>query len=169
MSESQSFFSSGYWLRSSVQKEEKVEKKISDEDKVLSTADVNEVSDNESEKLKDAYKEWREIEEEDYLDEDKYWSQTRCLKHLNKFYKRFHEINYNLRNSESFQVMATCTFITFMGFGEQLIIGLMGHTFIEKWKEAREKKISEQELDNLADDERESEEEEDEDLDKNDD
>ena len=40
---------------------------------------------------------------------------------------------------------------------------------IEKWKEAREKKISEQELDNLADDERESEEEEDEDLDKNDD
>lgn len=167
------FFSSGYWLRSSVKKEEKVEKKISDEDKVLSTADVNEVSDNESEKLKDVYKEWREIDKEDYIHEDKYWSQNRCFKRLNKYYERFHEINYNLANSESFQVMATCAFITFMGFGEQLIIGLMGHTFIEKWKEAREKQMSEQELDHLADDERESEEEEEEedeeDLDKNDD
>tara|TARA_A100001011_G_scaffold393545_2_gene483626 strand:+ start:1037 stop:1543 length:507 start_codon:yes stop_codon:yes gene_type:complete len=168
MSESQSVFSPGYWLRSSVKKEDK-EKKISDEDKLLSTPDVNEVSDNESENLKDAYKEWREIEEEDYIDEDKYWSQTRCLKRLNKYYERFHEINYNLANSESFQVMATCAFITFMGFGEQLIIGLMGHTFIEKWKESREKQMSEEDLDDLADDERESEEEEDEDLDKNDD
>ena len=168
MSESQSVFSPGYWLRSSVKKEDK-EKKISDEDKVLSTPDVNEVSDNESEKLKDVYKEWREIEEEDYIDEDKYWSQNRCFKQLNKYYERFHEINYNLANSESFQVMATCAFITFMGFGEQLIIGLMGHTFIEKWKEAREKKMSEEELDHLADDERESEDEEDEELDKNDD
>ena len=169
MSESQSVFSPGYWLRSSVKKEEKNEKKISDEDKLLSTPDVNEVSDNESEKLKDAYKEWREIEEEDYIDEDKYWSQNKCFKRLNKYYERFHEINYNLANSESFQVMATCAFITFMGFGEQLIIGLMGHTFIEKWKEAREKQMSEEELDNLADDERESEDEEEEDLDKNDD
>lgn len=169
MSESQSVFSPGYWLRSSVKKEEKVEKKISDEDKLLSTPDVNEVSDNESEKLKDAYKEWREIEEEDYIDEDKYWSQNKCFKRLNKYYERFHEINYNLANSESFQVMATCAFITFMGFGEQLIIGLMGHTFIEKWKESREKKMSEEDLDHLADDERESQDEEEEDLDKNDD
>ena len=168
MSESQSVFSPGYWLRSSVKKEDK-DIKISDEDKVLSTPDVNEVSDNESENLKDVYKEWREIEEEDYIDEDKYWSQTRCLKRLNKYYERFHEINYNLANSESFQVVATCAFITFMGFGEQLVIGLMGHTFIEKWKEAREKQTSDEDLDDLADDERESEDEEEEDLDKNDD
>ena len=74
-----------------------------------------------------------------------------------------------MANSESFQVVATCAFITFMGFGEQLVIGLMGHTFIEKWKEAREKQMSEEDLDHLADDERESEDEEEEDLDKNDD
>ena len=33
-----------------------------------------------------------EIDEEDYIHEDKYWSQNRCFKRLNKYYERFHEI-----------------------------------------------------------------------------
>ena len=86
----------------------------------------------------------------------------------------FMRINYNLANSESFQVMATCALNTFMGFGEQLIIGLNGtYLYRKNGKEAREKQMSEQELDHLADDRRESEEEEEEEdeeaLDKNDD
>ena len=168
MSESQSFFSSGYWLRSSLKKEKEEEKKISDEDKLLSTSEtkVQEVSDGEKEKYKEAYKDWME-EEEDEIHEDKYWTHNNCFKQLNKFYKRFHNINYNLANNETFQVMATCAFITLVGFGEQLMIVLAGHTFIEKWKEARDKRLSEEELDDLADDEMDSEEEEN--LDKNDD